>query len=42
MFRVLLVRLMPMIGKAENVSRWTANSAVDGSVLRICASRPST
>jgi hypothetical protein len=42
MFRVLLVRLMPIMGKAEKVSRCTANSAVVGSVPRIWARRPST
>ena len=42
MSRVGLVRLTPMMGNAEKVSRQTVLVAVAGSVPRICASRPST
>ena len=40
--RVALVRLMPMIGNAENVSRWTCTSAAAGSAVRISDRRLNT
>ncbi len=42
MSRVGLVKLTPIIGNAENVSRQVVVVAVGGNVERICASRPST
>src|SRR5277367_4169386 len=42
MSRLELVRLMPMMGNAENVTRSISVSTVVGSSLRICESRPST
>ncbi len=42
MSRLELVRLMPMMGKAENVTRSISVEAVAGRSLRICESRPST
>src|SRR5690242_8749970 len=40
--RLVLVRLMPMIGNAEKVSRETSVDAVAGRSARISESRPST
>ena len=42
MSRLELVRLMPMMGNAENVTRSMSVEAVAGRSLRICESRPST
>src|ERR1039458_8847959 len=42
MSRLELVRLMPMMGNAENVTRSMSVEAVVGRSLRICESRPST
>src|ERR1039458_513390 len=42
MSRLELVRLMPMMGNIENVTRSTSATAVAGRSLRICESRPST
>ena len=42
MSRFELVRLMPMMGNAENVTRSTSVPAVAGKSPRICESRPST
>src|ERR1035441_6749611 len=42
MSRLELVRLMPMMGKIENVTRSISVEAVAGRSLRICESRPST
>src|SRR5665213_2757173 len=42
MSRLELVRLMPMMGNAEKVTRSISVETVAGRSLRICESRPST